>query len=303
MADTLEDKPTILKKKKKIPAEAHGGAWKIAYADFVTAMMAFFLLLWLLNATTEEQMEGLSDFFAPVNVSEEKTGIGEALKGLEVLAEGALRSASARPKITTQIPTFGDEEQGEEAGQERQSPIESNPRSGRTKTPEQIDEALEVAMAQIQQSIQESPELSQVQDSLLMEPTRDGLRIQILDQKEQAMFEGNSTRLTGYAKRLLALVGSIIAELPNDIAISGHTDGAPYSSINPAYTKWELTAAKATAAQRWLVEAGLPLERFARVEGKSDTELISPREPEASRNRRISILLLNQQASPSNDGG
>ena len=104
MADTLEDKPTILKKKKKIPAEGHGGAWKIAYADFVTAMMAFFLLLWLLNATTEEQMEGISDFFAPVNVSEEKTGIGEALKGLEVLAEGALRSASARPKITTQIP-------------------------------------------------------------------------------------------------------------------------------------------------------------------------------------------------------
>ncbi|WP_425404680.1 flagellar motor protein MotB [Hwanghaeella sp.] len=301
MADTLEDKPLILKKKKKIPAEGHGGAWKIAYADFVTAMMAFFLLLWLLNATTEEQMEGISDFFAPVNVSEEKTGIGEALKGLEVMAEGALRSASARPKITTQIPTFGDEAAGEESGEERKSPIEANPESGRTKTPEKDDEAIEIAMAQIQQSLQEAPELAALQESLLMTPTPEGLDIQILDQRERSMFEGRSDRLTSYAKRLLALVGSIIAELPNDIAITGHTDGSNYRSISPAYTKWELTADQAAAAQRWLVDAGLPLERFQRIVGRADTELLDTQEPDAPRNRRISILLLREP--PQGDNG
>ncbi len=292
MADTLDDKPTILKKKKKIPAEAHGGAWKIAYADFVTAMMAFFLLLWLLNATTEEQMEGISDYFAPVNVSEEKTGIGEALKGLEVAAEGALRSASARPKITAQIPTFGDESEGQESGKERASPIESNPESGASKTPDKDDEALEIAMAQIQQSLQEAPELADLQESLLMTATPEGLEIQILDQRERSMFEGNSTRLTHYAKRLLALVGSIIAELPNHIAISGHTTGDDYSSITPAYTKWELTSDQAASAQRWLAEAGLPLERFTRVVGRADTHLLDVNDPGAPRNRRISILLL-----------
>ena len=115
------------------------------------------------------------------------------------------------------------------------------------------------------------------------------------------MFEGKSTRLTGYARRLLALVGSIIAELPNEIAITGHTDGSNYRSISPAYTKWELTADQAAAAQRWLVEAGLPLDRFRRIVGRADTELLDIQEPDAPRNRRISILLMRQK--PEGDSG
>ncbi len=296
MTETLDDKPTILKKKKKIPAEGHGGPWKIAYADFVTAMMAFFLLLWLLNASTEEQMQGISDYFAPINVSDSKTGIGEALKGLEVLAEGAMRSATARPKIRTEVPTFGDEETGEEDGQQRASSIEANPESGSSKTNDKDKEALEIAMAQLRQSLEEVPELSELQSHLSMEILPEGLRIQILDQRDRSMFEGNSSRLTGFAKRLLALIGAIASELPNNISLSGHTDGGDYRSINPAYGKWELTADKAAAAHQWLTDAGLPRERFVSIVGKSDTDLLDTEDPEAPRNRRISILLLNQVA-------
>lgn len=296
MADTLDDKPLILTKKKKIPAEGHGGAWKIAYADFVTAMMAFFLLLWLLNATTEEQMEGLSDFFAPANVADSKTGIGEALAGLVVGADGSLRSPSARPKVQTAMPTFGDENEGDAAGEERESQLESNPEIGATKTPEVDDEALEIAMAQIRQAIESQPEIAELRDSLSMESTPEGLIIQILEQKDRPMFEGNSREMTSYARRLLALVGAIIAELPNKISISGHTDGAPYRSISPNYTKWELTSDRASTALQWLVFAGLPPERFEDVVGRADTELLDTQDPEAPRNRRVSILLLRRTA-------
>jgi len=300
MADSL-DEPLILKKKIKIPPEAHGGAWKIAYADFVTAMMAFFLLLWLLNATTEEQMEGISDFFAPPSVSEESTGIGEALKGLEVMADGAMRSATARPQITAQIPTFGDEQEGQESGEDRGSPIEANPESGATKFEIEEDEALEIAMSRLRQSVQDTPEVAELQDSLSLEDTPEGLLIQILDQKEKSMFEGSSARLTRYAERLLALIGVIVSELPNSIEVSGHTDAGPYQSITPNYGKWELTADRATAAQKWLLENGLPEDRFVSIIGRADTDLLDRQEPEAPRNRRIGILLLRQ--SQSGDGG
>ncbi|MDJ0683304.1 MAG: flagellar motor protein MotB [Alphaproteobacteria bacterium] len=302
MADTLDDKPLILKKKKKIPAEGHGGAWKIAYADFVTAMMAFFLLLWLLNATTEEQMEGLSDFFAPENVSEEDTGIGEALAGLEVLAEGALRSASARPKISTQVPTFGDEAESDGSGQERASPIETNPEIGATKIPDQDDEALEIAQARIRQAIEQAPELAELQDSLSLESTPEGLLIQILDQRERSKFEGRTSELTPYAKRLLALVGTIVAELPNKISLSGHTDTSAYSAIDPNYTKWELTSDQAAAALEWLLFAGLPEERFVEVVGRADSEPLDLRDSEAPRNRRVSILLIREPPSGGGTG-
>ncbi len=296
MADSL-DEPLILKKKKKIPPEAHGGAWKIAYADFVTAMMAFFLLLWLLNATTEEQMEGISDFFAPPSVSEESTGIGEALKGLEVMAEGAMRSATARPQITAQIPTFGDEQEGDQTGEDRGSPIEVNPESGATKFAIEEDEALEIAMSRLRQSVQDTPEVAELQDSLLLEDTPEGLLIQILDQKERSMFDGSTANLTRYAERLLALIGVIVSELPNKIEISGHTDAGPYKSITPAYGKWELTADRATSAQKWLLENGLPADRFVSIIGRADTDLLDQQEPEAPRNRRVGILLLRSTSS------
>jgi len=119
MADTLEGAeqgPIILRKKVMLPEEPHGGAWKVAYADFVTAMMAFFLLLWLLNVTTEDKKQGISDFFEPIGVSEEQTGSGGVLKGLAMAAEGALRSAGSPPRITVPIPTFGSRDAGASEG-------------------------------------------------------------------------------------------------------------------------------------------------------------------------------------------
>ncbi|RED53398.1 flagellar motor protein MotB [Aestuariispira insulae] len=294
MADAFEGddalKPLILTKKKKIPAEAHGGAWKIAYADFVTAMMAFFLLLWLLNATTEDQMFGISEFFAPTSVAEDETAVGEALKGLAIAVEGAMRSESSRPSVTVAIPTYGEEGEGEEAGELRKSEQEAHLKEAKASDIEQERQLLDLAMQKLRLSVEKMEEFQDIQSSLLIEMTPEGLLIQILDQQKRPMFEKDTAQLTKFSRRLLALVGSIVATLPNDIAITGHTERSGFKRAND-FTNWAISGHRAVAAQQWLIDAGLPKERIIQVEGKADTELLNPREPTSERNRRISILL------------
>lgn len=285
-----EDRPIILKKKPKTVEGAHGGAWKVAYADFVTAMMAFFLLLWLLNATTEDQMHGIAEYFAPTNISDVEAGAGEAMRGLAIAVEGALRSDSSRPSVSVPIPTFGEEAQGDQQGEKRQDETQTKVEKGKAQALEEQRTLLDVAMAELRQAINDAPELRDIQDSLLIEVTPEGLRIQILDQDKNPMFDGATDQLTRYAKRLLALVGTIVARLPNDISVTGHT-----STVNPGgQDPWTISSDRALATVDWLVYAGLPRDRIVAVEGKGDTEPLDPRHPDSPRNRRISILLTNR---------
>ena len=307
MADTLEDggaKPVILKKVKKIPAGAHGGAWKVAYADFVTAMMAFFLLLWLLNVTTEDQRAGISEFFDPAVSSEGQTGVGDILAGLALVDEGALRSASAPPQVSIPIPAFGGETGDQGEGTERESPLDDEARTAMAQQQEEEEQRLDRAASAILQSIREQPELRELESNLQFEMTPEGLRIQILDTEENGMFEPDSAVLTRRARRLIALDASVNVTLPNRISISGHTDGAPFQSA-PDYGKWELSGDRAVAARDWLVDAGLPSGRIATVVGRADQDLLLRDEPESPRNRRISILLARSapQALPPPGGG
>lgn len=305
MADAFEGDdglpPLILTKKKKIPAEGHGGAWKIAYADFVTAMMAFFLLLWLLNATTEDQMHGISEYFAPTSVAEDEMAVGEALKGLALAVEGAMRSASARPSVSVAVPTYGEEARGEEAGAERESQEEVHTQPGKAQAEQEEIELLNKAMEQLRQSIEELPDYRDIQESLVIEMTPEGLLIQVLDQQKKPMFKPDSADLTRDSRRLLALVGSIIARLPNNVTVTGHTEQNDFSKGDD-FTNWELSGLRAVATRKWLINAGLPEGRIIEVEGRADTQLLDPRNPESERNRRISILLAFSEDDTTGNG-
>ncbi|MBP5856799.1 OmpA family protein [Marivibrio halodurans] len=289
-----EQAPLILVKKIKIEGGGHGGAWKVAYADFVTAMMAFFLLLWLLNATTEEQMNGISQYFAPSSVAQSDQGLGQAMAGLQVAAEGAMRSDSARPSISVAIPSFGEEEAGENDGETRDSIDEENVNSGQASADFEEQQMLDEAMARIKQSVLDSPEMADLQQNLMLENTAEGLRIQILDQQDKPMFEEGTDQLTRRAVRLLALIGSIVATLPNDITITGHTDATPPPGGDPNYTNWELSADRAASSRQWLVDAGLADRQVAIVAGKGDSEPILREDPNDPTNRRISILIVRE---------
>ncbi len=296
MADTLEGAdqgPIILRKKVMLPAEAHGGAWKVAYADFVTAMMAFFLLLWLLNVTTEDTKQGISDFFEPIGVSDEQTGSGGVMKGLAMAVEGALRSAGSPPRITVAIPTFGSRDTGASDGRHKM-PESKGGGYLNSNHERQVDEEnrreFKKVISAINQALQDIPELAQMQDSLLVEQTPDGLRIQLLDRLKLKMFKNNGAEISNRGRHLLAIIGSIISKLPNRIAITGHTDLETQS----ATSKWQVSGDRADNARATLVSFGVAAERFSRIVGKGDTTPVHPSFPKAKRNNRISVLLLNK---------
>jgi chemotaxis protein MotB len=299
MSDTLEpaaEKPIILRKKIRLPEVPHGGAWKVAYADFVTAMMAFFLLLWLLNVTTEDKKQGISDFFEPVGVSKEQTGSGSVLKGLAMDAQGALRSAGSPPRITVAIPTFGSKDTGASKGK-NDSPdvIGGGYTAGidRQNVDEAEDNAFKKVIADLRQAVQESPELAQMQDNLLLEQTPDGLLIQILDRVKLRMFVDNGAALTERGKHLIAIIGSIVGRMPNKISITGHTDGWD-ASLPEGSRKWEISGNRANAARAVLAGFGVGKGRFSRVIGKADHEPLQPGVPKSERNNRVSILLMSR---------
>jgi chemotaxis protein MotB len=299
MADTLEpaiEPPLILRKKIRLPEEPHGGAWKVAYADFVTAMMAFFLLLWLLNVTTEDKKQGISDFFEPVGVSKEQTGSGSVLKGLAMDAQGALRSAGSPPRITVAIPTFGTVQSGTSEGKaEAPQAVGGGYTDGvdQHNVDSVEEQQFKEVIAALRQAVQEIPELAQMQDNLLLEPTPDGLLIQILDRVKLRMFKRNSAELTERGEHLIAIIASISSRLKNKISLTGHTDSwAP--PVEEASQKWEISGDRAEQARRTLIGFGVNKGRFFRVIGKADTEPLHSSAPKSDRNNRISILLLRK---------
>ncbi len=289
MADDIA--PIIVKKVKKGGHGAHGGAWKVAYADFVTAMMAFFLLLWLLNVTTKEQKEGLSDYFAPTAVSiSQDTGSGGALGGTSMQTEGAQISNLGVPSAVSSIspPDNGRKNESEDARKTRE--MEEAELLEKLRKIEEM--SFEQARDQIRQAINKDPELSGLQANIIIDMTPEGLRIQIVDQFNESMFESGSSNITPRIRALVGQIAKSIEELPNSLSISGHTDSSSFNGGD--YTNWELSSDRANASRRALLDAGLAPDRIEKVAGRADMDPLIADDPSNPGNRRISIILLRE---------
>ncbi len=287
MADDVA--PIIIKKVKKGGHGAHGGAWKVAYADFVTAMMAFFLLLWLLNVTTTEQKEGLSDYFAPTTSSISQSGAGGLLGGQSMQTEGARISDTGVPSVVSSIspPEQGKKDDGEDAEAQKAEEAELLAKLAKIE-----EESFEEAKAEIRQAISKDPELSGLQDNIVIDMTPEGLRIQIVDQFNESMFNSGSASITPRIQALIGKIAKSIEKLPNSLSISGHTDSSSFNGGD--YTNWELSSDRANASRRALLEAGLEPERIEKVAGRADTDPLIMDDPSNPGNRRISIILLRE---------
>lgn len=283
MAD--DQRPIIIKKIKKGGGHGHhGGAWKIAYADFVTAMMAFFLLMWLLNATTQEQKRGIANYFDPITIGERNGGGSGVMGGESVSSEtGSQKSTTS----TTTIKESKPQEKGDGGKTVQTEAKETDDEAimNEQQTFQQVKESLEKAM-------ESNPELKEWLKNLIVDETPEGLRIQIIDQNEKSMFPSGSAAMFDHTKALLGQVAEIIHKVPNKISVSGHTDATPYNTKN--YTNWELSSDRANASRRVLQDHGVLDQRFAAVIGKEAKEPFVKDDPFSAQNRRISIVLLRQ---------
>lgn len=303
--------PIIIKKVKKHSGHGHhGGAWKVAYADFVTAMMAFFLLLWLLNAVTQQQLEGISDYFSPISKNTTTTGGDGILQGETISNRGVFNSRekqkalaeSRRALSETTFADVGDAAQTEpapgeqtDADAERDSPHAQDSRQSNRRPNE--DALFEAAETAVKQALNEHPELKPLANSLIMETTPEGLRIQIVDQDGLPMFPRGQAVMYQYTRRMLEIVAKAIRRMPQLIEIAGYTDATAFAN-GATYGNWELSADRANAARRALIETGLPDSRIDRVVGRAATEPLFPQDPEAAGNRRLTITLLRGTGSP-----
>jgi len=304
--------PIIIKRIKKGGAGHHGGAWKVAYADFVTAMMAFFLLLWLLNAVTEEQLTGVSNYFAPTMASDSTSGANGVLGG-QTIGEGAQVNQTSSPTLVQSLPPSSLSQDGDDLSTpspQQQSPDQQggagqDQGQGQGQQPGTVSEQefketmakreqqrFDKAKEMLENAVKGIPELKQYQGSMMVDNTPEGLRIQITDQEGLAMFPSGSSAPYGHTRAMLDMVSRVIRQLPdNRISISGHTDAVPFRDPS-GYTNWELSADRALASRRILVAAGVPESRIDRVVGRADQDPLEKADPKGVRNRRISIILL-----------
>jgi chemotaxis protein MotB len=269
----------VIKRIKKGGHGSHGAAWKIAYADFVTAMMAFFLLMWLLGSTTQGDLKGISDYFqSPLKVSlSGGSGAGDATS----LIQGG------GPSLTHTI------------GQVKNGDNESN-----KKTPQQLRKELERVEKQRMEELKGkldavllgSEKLAEYRHQIRIEITPDGLRITIIDDLNRPMFALGSTVVQPYMKDILHAIGQVLNEVENKVALSGHTDAAPYSGGERGYSNWELSADRANASRRELITGGMAANKIVRVVGLADSNLLVKDDPRSPLNRRISIIVLNKIA-------
>ncbi|HEX4028074.1 MAG TPA: flagellar motor protein MotB [Rhizomicrobium sp.] len=276
----------------------HGGAWKVAYADFVTAMMAFFLLMWLINTTTPEQKRGIADYFAPQSIAQTVSGSGGVLGG-KVMGEDGAHAGGAQSVMQKQSPPSPPSDtkalsNGQATGGAGASTTSS------TDSHSAQDGDFAHAAEAIHQAVQNNPDIANLSHQVITENTPQGLRIQLVDQDGRPMFEQGSTEPMPYTKKLLAAVGGIIASLPNRVSISGHTAGNDAAATGG---NWELSAARANQARAMLQAGGLSSDRIYEVAGKAGSEPLLPEDPNASANRRLSILLMKEAPpAPTNTG-
>ena len=289
MSDEAQ-RPIIVKRIKKHVGGAHGGAWKIAYADFVTAMMAFFLLMWLLGSTTNGDLKGIADYF--------QTPLKVALMG----GSGSGDSSS--------LVKGGGQDLTRSSGQVMKGTIEAeskviNLKAAEAELARKEKAKLRDLKQRIETAIQNNAMLRQYSNQMLLDITSEGLRIQIVDEYNRPMFASGSAQLQPYSREILREIGKALNDMPNRISISGHTDALAYSGGNKGYSNWELSADRANAARRELVGGGLDETRMLRVVGLSSAVLFDAGNPLNPINRRISIIVMNKKTeeSVSKDGG
>ncbi|MBL8362268.1 MAG: flagellar motor protein MotB [Rubrivivax sp.] len=280
--DAKKLQPIIVKRVKKAGHAAHGGAWKIAYADFVTAMMAFFLLMWLLGSTTEGDKKGIADYFnSPLKVALSSTGSGAG--------------------DASHVIKGGGQDLSRTTGQVKNGDIEStrstiNLRA--LKAEQQRAEAarLEELMHKVEDKIAASEKLSGLKSQLRLDMTRDGLRIQIVDEENRPMFDSGSATVKPYMRELLREIGLVLTEVPNRLTLEGHTDSQKFAAGDRGYSNWELSADRANSSRRELVSGGLTEDRVLRVQGLASSTPFDRNDPASPANRRISIIVMNREA-------
>ncbi|SNX59780.1 chemotaxis protein MotB [Nitrosomonas ureae] len=280
MADDLSQRPIVIKRIKKVAGGHHGGAWKIAYADFVTAMMAFFLLMWLLGSSTQSQLEGISEYF--------KTPLKIAFMGGSSIGESNSLIKGGGTDLTRQH------------GQVKNGEIITNDKANKQAIKvikERIElEKLEGLKKKIEEAIQANPQLQRFANQLLLDITTDGLRIQIVDEQNRPMFALGRAELQPYTRTILREIGKMLNEVTNKISLSGHTDAKPFPSGDKGYSNWELSADRANASRRELIVGGMDANKMLQVVGLSSAVLFDKDDPLNPINRRISIVVMNEKA-------
>ena len=274
--------PIIIKRIKKSGHAVHGGAWKIAYADFVTAMMAFFLLMWLLGSTAKGELQGIAAYFSsPLKV---------AMTG----GDGAGNSSSVIPgggndltKVHGQVRRSDSETE-----KERRMSIDT----ARAERARQDAARIKALQSKIDAMITENPRLNEYKSQIRIDVTPDGLQIQIVDNQNRPMFDSGSALVKPYMRDILREIGAALGGVENRISLAGHTDSAPYGNSDRGYSNWELSADRANASRRELVSAGMPDAKLGRVVGLAASDLLEPDSPRAPANRRITITVLTREA-------
>lgn len=284
-----EIRPIVIKRIKKVAGGHHGGAWKLAYADFVTAMMAFFLLMWLLGSTASGDLKGIADYFNnPVKVS----------------MQGGSGSGDA-----TSILNGGGKDLNSRAGQVKTGDIYANRNSPGVKGAKSEElrkefekrerERFNNLKQKIEGIIEGNLVLRQFKNQLLIEVTPEGLRIQIIDEKNRPMFDTSSAELKPYSREILREIGNSLNSVPNKISLSGHTDASQYGGGEKGFSNWELSVNRANASRREMIAGGMDENKILRVVGLSSTVLFDKNDPLNPSNRRISVLVLNKRSEES----
>ena len=289
-----DKRPIVIKRIKKIVGGHHGGAWKIAYADFVTAMMAFFLLMWLLGSTTKGDLQGIEDYF--------KTPLKVALAGGSGSGDSSSVIKGGGKDLTR---SEGQVKRGDLPTEKRIISLKAAEEEFQRREREKELNKLKALKANIEKAIDSSDKLSKFKNQILLDITSEGLRIQIVDEKNRAMFRLGSSQLEPYTRDILHEIGKMLNEVPNRISLSGHTDAHSYAGGKLGYNNWDLSADRANASRRELIAGGMDPGKVARVVGLSSAVLLNKDDPYDPVNRRISIIVMNKQAEESarHDGG
>ncbi|CAA9327662.1 MAG: Flagellar motor rotation protein MotB [uncultured Lysobacter sp.] len=275
----------IVKRKKKGGAAHHGGAWKVAYADFVTAMMAFFMVMWLVTSTPEEKLGGIADYFKnPSAVQGQTSTLVPGRMGPGGAGDAPIRMFDA----VTNPPGAGPKP--------NQLGVENDHAADKAKERERERRKMEELKKLLEEAIAKSLAMAPFKDQLLIDLTPEGLRVQIVDAQNRPMFDLGSPELKGYTREILVELGGFFNQVDNRMAISGHTDITPYTNASGVMSNWELSTQRANAARRALVMGGLEEDKLARIVGLSSSVLFDKTDPRNPINRRISIVLLNQDA-------
>ncbi len=325
MTTDSEKKPIVIKRVKKGGHEGgHGGAWKIAYADFVTAMMAFFLLMWLLSAVPQEKLMGISSYFrTPLKIAlAGGASVGDTtspvkLSGSDTMskpagAEGKSATKPFAPDAQGGFKPTGPDEVKKKSKESKQTPQEQQ-KKGEKSPAAAPQESVDIVLAEaevekrekvlledlkkkVELSIANTPSLKQFSQQILLDNTPEGLRVQVIDVQNRPMFASGSAQFQSYASAILRELGKVLNEVPNKVSLSGHTDAKPFVGGERGYSNWELSSDRANASRRELIAGGMDENKIIRVVGLGSAVPFDADDPLNPINRRISIIVMKRKA-------